>query len=360
MMPLRTYWTAILLACLSALNTACTVPRAGALRTEIERPAASANVSVRPIDEAIVTADRRRVFAELPPELRLMAVMPSGQLVAGDRLRITILEGYSPTVPSAIGGRLELPRIDVGTDGSIAVPFAGRIPVAGLPIDRVRQMIEMRLQRKLFEPQVQVHLVESPDKSVSIVGAVRKGGSFQITPGMARLADLVGAAGVEADRPERVRIELRRGTMIYPLSLKTLLGNPADNVALRPGDVVSVQRETGFVTLMGAVTTPSRIAITGDGYSILDALSEARGLDARSADPSGIYLFPAIDKRDPDRAVEVYSIDIRNPEQVLLARQMQLVDGDLVYVSTAGFAQTVKVLDIISRTLMPLSRIPSL
>ena len=81
-MPLRTYRTLLLLACLSGLNTACTVPRAGALRTEIERPGASATVSVRPIDEAIATVDRRRIFAELPPELQRMAVMPNGQIIA--------------------------------------------------------------------------------------------------------------------------------------------------------------------------------------------------------------------------------------------------------------------------------------
>jgi polysaccharide export outer membrane protein len=111
---------------------------------------------------------------------------------------------------------------------------------------------------------------------------------------------------------------------------------------------------------MGAVATPGRIAIAGDSYSVLDALAEARGLDPRNADPSGVYLFPAAGREQAGRAVEVYSIDVRDPQQVLLARRLRLVDGDLIYVSTASFAQTAKVLDSISRALVPLSRIPDL
>jgi polysaccharide biosynthesis/export protein len=359
-MALSAQRTLTLLCCLCLINSGCAVPRAGALRSEIERSAPSNNVSVKPIDAAIASLGRSQPLAELPPEVQYLSVMPTGQIGTGDQLSITILEGFSPAVPSAIGGRLELSRVDVSADGAISVPFAGRLLVAGQPIDRVRQMLEARLSRKLYEPQVQISLLESPQKSVSIVGAVAKGGAFPIAPGMTRLADLVGAAGVQAENPEQVRIELRRGDIAYPLSLKSLLDNPSTNVALRPGDVVSVRRAAGFVTLMGAVGVPGRIAIASESYSILDALAEARGLDSRSANPSGVYLFPASENATAGEPATVYSVDIRDPRQVLLARQMRLVDGDLVYVSTASFAQTIKVLDIISRTLTPLTRLPDL
>jgi polysaccharide export outer membrane protein len=345
---------------LCLLSTACALPRVGALSSEIERSTAAGGVAVVPIDEAFALGNRTRSHAALPPEIRLLPPMAIDRITAGDQLGITIFEGSSPTVPSAIGGRLELSRVDVAGDGTIGVPFAGNMMVGGKPVDLVRQEIETRLRRKLYDPQVQIRLLESTAKSVSVVGFVRKGGSFALTSGLTRLTDLIGAAGVEAEWPEQVTIELRRDGNAYPLNLKSLLSNPLDNVALRPGDVISVQRNTGFVTLMGAVATPSRIAIAGENYSVLDALAEARGLDGRNADPSGIYLFPAADRSAQGGRVVVYSIDIRDPKQVMLARQLRLVDGDLVYVSTASFAQTAKVLDSISRALLPLSRIPVL
>lgn len=358
---LRRKIPALVLACLCLVPvSACTLPRAGALSVEIERASPTGGVVVVPINETIALGDRSRSYATLPPAVQLLPALVPGEIAAGDQLGITIFEGSSTTVPSAIGGRLELPTVDVATDGTIAVPFAGRLMVAGHPVDRARQMIEGRLRRKLYDPQVQIRLLESPDKSVSVIGSVRKGGAFALAPGLTRLTDLIGAAGVEADRPEQVTIELRRGGRAYPLSLKDLLADPLDNVALQPGDVVSVQRRTGYVTLMGAVASPSRIAIAGDSFSVLDALAEARGLDARNADPSGVYLFPATGPREAGQVVTVYSIDVRDPQQVLLARQLHLVDGDLIYVSTAGFAQTAKVLDSISRALVPLSRIPDL
>lgn len=345
---------------LSIFVTGCTVPRQGALRSELQRGASAGGISVQPIDEAITHSSRKFHLAELTHEVRSAPVMSMGRLSAGDQLGVTIIEGFSAIVPSAIGGRLELPRVDVSPDGSIVVPFAGRLHVAEQSVEVVRQTIESRLSRKLYKPQVQLRLLETPGKSVSIIGAVSKGGAYPLTPGIARLADLVGTAGLDAEKPEQVRLELRRGGLAYRLSLKALLSDPVQNVALKPGDVVSVVREVGYVTLMGAVAAPGRIEIAGEAFSLLDALAQARGLDGKSADPSGIYLFPAADRRSEGQPVMVYSIDIRDPRQVLLARQLHLVDGDLVYVSTAGFAQAAKVLDIISRTLTPLSRTPGL
>jgi len=359
-MALRSRLHTITLVCLCLLNAACTLPRAGALSREIDRTTASSGIEVVPINQVIALGNRASSYAALPSEIQLLPALEFGRITQGDHLGITIIEGSSPTVPSAIGGKLELPRVDVAPDGTISVPFAGRLMVAGQSIDRARQMIEDRLRKKLYNPQVQMRLLESTEKLVSVIGSVRKGGSFPLAPGLTRLADLIGTAGVEAERPEQVTIELRRGGIVYPLSLKTLLGNPLDNVALQPGDVVSVHRNTGYVTLMGAVSTPSRIAIAGESFSVLDALAEVRGLDGKNADPSGVYLFPATDRGAAGDKVRVYSIDIRDPRQVLLARQLRLVDGDLVYVSTASFAQTAMVLDSISRALLPLSRVPGL
>ncbi len=357
-MSIRTLVLSI--ASLCVLVAGCTVPRQGALRTELQRGSDYPGISVQPIDESFALTSRKPVLEGLTDEMRLAPVMAMGQLSRGDQLGVTIIEGYSTAVPSAIGGRLELARVDVAPDGSIVVPFAGRLQVAGLPVERARQAIESRLSRKLYKPQVQLRLLESPGKSVSIVGAVRKGGSYPLAPGMARLADLIGAAGLEADQPEQVQLELRRDARSYRLSLKTLLGDPLENVALQPGDVVSVVREIGHVTLMGAVAMPGRIEIAGEEYSVLDALAQARGLDGKSADPSGVYLFPASGRRPAGEPLAIYSIDIRDPRQVLLARQLRLADGDLIYVSTASFAQTIKVLDVISRALTPLSRVPGL
>lgn len=337
---------------------ACTVPRQGALTSELNRGSADGRVVVRPIDEAVVRAERRLPLAPLPDQLLSVPTAQSDLIHAGDKLGVTIIEGMSDSVPSAIGGRLELPEVDVAQDGTVNIPFAGKIAVAGKSLDDVRLTLEARLRRSLYRPQVQLRRLSSPNQSVSIVGEVSKGGAYPLSPSMLRMTDLIGAAGVKSEKAQQVQLELRRGGETHHIALKTLLADGRYNVPLQAGDVVSVIRKPQFVTLMGAISTPGRFEISGENYSILDALAEARGLNDKSADPSGIYMFQAQQGGDQASPVTVISIDIRDPSQVVLARQLHLMDGDLIYVSTASFAQTVKVLDIISRTMTPFTRMP--
>lgn len=347
----------------------CTVPRQGALTSEIRKGSERSNIILIPVDEALVMQQRRQHLAALPDHIKQADVSRSDMLFVGDQLAITIIEGMSDVVPSAIGGRLELAQVDVANDGSITIPFAGRFQVTGRQMEDVRKMVQARLGRSLFKPQVQMRRISSPNQSVSIMGDVTKGGAYPLNAEVMRLADLVGAAGVNIAKTDQVRVELRRDGQIYPIALKALLNEPSNNVALRNGDVVSVNRSSEFVTVIGAATNPGRVEISSENYNVLDAVAEARGLSDDSADPSGIYLFLRDDNQpttlvmDPDgharpRPVRVVSVDIRDPAQIILARQLKVVDGDLLYVSTAGFAQTMKVLDIISRTLNPFTRVP--
>ena len=94
---------------------------------------------------------------------------------------------------------------------------------------------------------------------------------------------------------------------------------------------------------------PGRIELTRPDFSILDALATSRGLDDNAADPSGVFLFTKAD-RGVSPAV-IYEIDIRDPLQIQFAKEFRLSDNDLIYVSTASFAQTRKVLSTISGSL---------
>ena len=145
-MALRSRLHTITLVCLCLLNAACTLPRAGALSREIDRTTASSGIEVVPINQVIALGNRASSYAALPSEIQLLPALEFGRIMQGDHLGITVIEGSSPTVPSAIGGKLELPRVDVAPDGTISVPFAGRLMVAGQSIDRARQTAQEALQ----------------------------------------------------------------------------------------------------------------------------------------------------------------------------------------------------------------------
>jgi polysaccharide export outer membrane protein len=158
---------------------------------------------------------------------------------------------------------------------------------------------------------------------------------------------------VEADRPAQITLVVHRNGQRGTTTLGQILQDPAENVPLRPGDLVTATRKAGFVTVIGAASVPGRVELTRPDFSVLDALATARGLDDNIADPSGVFLFSTAEQGVTPTVI--YEIDIRDPLQVQLAKQFRLSDSDLLYVSTASFAQTRKVLGAISGSLNTVS-----
>ncbi|MFX5057576.1 hypothetical protein ABTC93_20400, partial [Acinetobacter baumannii] len=76
--------------------------------------------------------------------------------------------------------------------------------------------------------------------------------------------------------------------------------------------------------------------------SVLDALADARGLDDKTADPRSVFLFtPAqagVDGK-PDLLPVVYQFDLTRAEQVALAREFSVHEGQAIYISDAPFTQ---------------------
>lgn len=345
----------ILAAMLLAVS-GCTIPRSGALKSELARPRAAADYVVQKLDAAAVAGRRAGIAPSLAENFAGGARPADDTIRPGDRLSMTIIES-SGSLPSAINGMLKLDLVDVQPDGRLAVPYAGAVPVAGASIDQARQAIRARLSRKLYQPEVVLRMVDGSARAVSIVGDVGKGGSYPLGPNMTRLSDLIGAAGIASEKPGQVKVELRRAALRGRTTLKNILEDPSSNVYLQGGDVVSISRAPDYVTVIGAANTPGRVEIVGDGFSVLDALATTQGLNDNAADPSGVYVFGASDGEAGGPPV-IYEIDIRDPAQIQLARAFRVNGGEVIYVSTASFAQTRKVLSAISGSLSTVSRIP--
>jgi protein involved in polysaccharide export with SLBB domain len=94
-------------------------------------------------------------------------------------------------------------RLRVPGRGVISLPLIGQIQATGRTTAELEEEIRTRLQRKfMHEPQVSVFLQEHNSQRISVIGAVRKGGVFNLTRPL-RLADALALAeGLteEADR----------------------------------------------------------------------------------------------------------------------------------------------------------------
>src|SRR6185369_13918860 len=103
---------------------------------------------------------------------------------AQDVLKITVFD--EPTMSGSY-------RVD--TDGSFQYPMLGRLPVGGMRIREVEQMLKARLEDGYIKrAQVAVDVEQFRSRSIFVVGEVRTPGKYAMTPQMS-LIEALAAAG---------------------------------------------------------------------------------------------------------------------------------------------------------------------
>src|SRR5262249_19749133 len=134
--------------------------------------------------------------------------------------------------------------VRVADDGSITLPFLGRIEVRGLTRSELENRIASLLGDKYVnDPQVSVFVKEYESRKVSVSGAVKNPATLQLM-GSRTLLDVVSEAGGFTDEVGPTVYVIRRradgSTDRLSIELESLIygGDPSLNVPILPGDVV--------------------------------------------------------------------------------------------------------------------------
>ena len=196
----------------------------------------------------------------------------------------------------AIWGRVTRSELlEVSPEGTVLVPGAGMVRVAGRSLAEARELILDRVRREVRGVEVDVRLVRTRRFFVYLTGRVKHGGAVGAS-GTSRVSEVVTPDLLHDDASRR-RIEVlgRDGTRrIADLELFLTTGDPALNPVVHDGDVIQVPVATEFVHAAGAVARPGRyelgprdsvrtlLRIAGDP---LPAASEDRVLLIRWPEP---------------------------------------------------------------------------
>jgi polysaccharide biosynthesis/export protein len=173
----------------------------------------------------------------------------------------------------------------VADDGTVQVPLAGPVHVAGLSPSQAAHAVETALQEKqiLVSPHVSFTIMKSTSQQVSVLGEVRNSGIFPVESN-STLLQLLAQAGGETDQGADTIFVLRPGPdgvmRRLPVDLRGLAEAGATPEAaeftMKGGDQVYVPRAAQvFVT--GEVRTPGRFRID-PGMTVLEALARAGGV----------------------------------------------------------------------------------
>ncbi|HWR52726.1 MAG TPA: polysaccharide biosynthesis/export family protein [Bryobacteraceae bacterium] len=233
--------------------------------------------------------------------------------------------------------------------GEVNIPLIGRVTASGLTPRELEAELVRRLKTYLHDPQVTVAVTQFRSQPVSILGAVNKPGVNQIEAGKTLFEVLSLAGGLRPDAGNTIKITRRKDYGSMPLagaqldptgqftvgqvSVKSIMEarSPADNILIRPFDVISVPRAE-VIYVVGSVRKPGGFVLgERERLSVLQALALAEGLD-KSAAPSKARILRALDNSTSrtESVVDLKKILNGKSDDVLLAA------NDILFVPSSG------------------------
>lgn len=203
-------------------------------------------------------------------------------------VHVVDLDEFDPKTLGAI-------RID--DQGNIHLPLAGRIHAAGLTVEQLEKAIATRLSKIMKDPEVSVSIAEYRNHPVSVLGAVKNPGVYQVTGRKTLFEVLSLAGGLNPDASNRIKITrlASEGPLPLPnaaadqsgqfyiaeLNVRDVMEakNPDVNIDVRQNDVITVPK-ADLVYVVGAVRRSGGFPLNEKEHiSVLQAVSLAEGLD---------------------------------------------------------------------------------
>jgi polysaccharide export outer membrane protein len=302
---------------------------------------------------------------------------PAIVIGVGDTVSISIFESSAGGlfIPSEAGVRpgnfVSLPTQIVDATGYISVPYAGRIRVNGRTTSAVQKEIEGRLANRAIEPQAIVSLTDRSSSEVAVLGDVRGPARFVSNPSGDRLLDVIARAGGLSGPDVETRITLQRGDRVADIDFVTLVKDQAENIYVRPGDIIYAKRERRTYVAFGASGLNGRIDFDESALTLAEAIGQAGGLLDSRADPAEVFLYRQVDTEILRRlgvalpaavgvrTPVVFHVDLRNPSTFFAAQQLLMQDKDILYVSNSNSEELKKFLDILNNVSTTAGGVPS-
>ncbi|AZS77206.1 MULTISPECIES: polysaccharide biosynthesis/export family protein [Achromobacter] len=341
---------AITLMVLAALSlTGCQLPRSGPMLSEMTGAHDDKDVIVMPASRELVQASRVPDVADFPVRYRDLTEAGFDRLVPGDGINVKVWErgglGVFAADPSGVS---DLGNQQIDRAGNVYFPIIGKFQAGGLTLAQLHDAIVKRLAKLVVGADVSVtRAAAERGQMVTVQGNLTKPGMYPITQTSQRLSSALAQAAPVQTNPEQLVISLRRNNQVASVRLSDIYRNQNNDILLRPGDVITAYDSREYLTVLGAAGTQGRVAISKRNYSVLDALADSRGLDDKLADPRSVFLFTPAKagvEGKPDMLPVVYQFDLTRPEQVALAREFTVHEGQAIYISDAPFTQVQKVL----------------
>lgn len=229
--------------------------------------------------------------------------------------------------------------VRVSEDGKITLPLIGGVEVKGLSKADLEKKLSQLLEEKYLQnPQVTVFISEYQSKRVSVLGAVKNPGPYELL-GRQTLMHIISQAGGinnEAGKEIIVIRQLEDGTgKSIKISIDDLFfkGDASLNIPLQPDDIINIQLDKIVnIYVFGQVRNPGALGVRKSNIpTLLQAIGQAGGFSERAS--KGKVLIKRIDENGKEIKIKVNVKDIIKGKR----KDIQLKENDVVIVPETIF-----------------------
>ena len=246
---------------------------------------------------------------------------PDYVLGPGDKLTIHLWGGSTQTIARM-----------VDRDGTLFLPEAGSLQIAGLTLGKAQGLIESALRNQFRDAQVSVVVSELRSVRVYVVGDVQRPGGYDLSALATPISALYAAGGPTAVGSLRTLRHLRGEKLVEDVDLYDFLLHGIRSTAARfeSGDTLLVPPAGALVALTGAVRRPAIYELRSGETSLAKVIEDAGGLTA-AASPGNIVI-ERIDGEHQRKTISLRDVNQPNANFGESTAKFELRDGDKVKV----------------------------
>jgi polysaccharide export outer membrane protein len=200
----------------------------------------------------------------------------------------------------------------IGKNGNITLPLIGRVQAGGLTVEQLESTLDGMLAKYVKEPNIAVTVTDFRSQPVSVFGAVKSPGVYQLR-GQKTLYEVLALAGGPTDsagstltitRPlangvvpvPDARTDASQRFSVAELNVEQLLNgkSPTANIQIMPRDTITLsQANSNMIYVVGDVEHGGAFTLGSTRQStVLRALSLSGGL-GRTAKPEHARIIRA-------------------------------------------------------------------
>ncbi len=248
----------------------------------------------------------------------------------GDLIELTVFEAPELNTETRVSAR-----------GSVTLPLLSAVGIAGLSVREAERCVEgLYRDRYLQDPHITIFVKEQYGSKVTMMGALKKPGTYDYYASMNLMDVLAMAEGLSdiAGRTVQIRRKPDNGqdaaSLVIDLDQMVKDGQEDLNVGIKGGDVIYVP-EAGSVYVDGAVRKAGSYPIRTE-MSVREAIVAAGGLQS-FADSGNVKLIRYLG----EGRREVAKLSLAEPQSVETGK-LKVRDRDIIFVESSAVGTLVQ------------------